>query len=121
MRFSILVLILMIITVGCTTINQNSNVNTQPMVFEVYHKTTFSNFCVMTATSDIGDKKLFNDLDNEFLMLDELFSEPIWCRTNEDCYESLLDQYGYRSMAPEFEPYLNCEANRIKEINFKKS
>ena len=114
----ILIISLIFLVVGCNAIPQEVNVVNKPIMF-ANEKNSLNGFCVMTSTSTLNDEKLYNDLKNEFLMLDKLFSKPIPCNNNNDCYEFLLDQDDYRSMAPEFEPYLNCEAKGITETNFK--
>lgn len=108
----------MLLIVGCDAIAQDNNTVNEQVIFKS-NENRFTGFCVMTSTSGISDKNGFAEPDDEFLMLDELFSKPVPCNNNNDCYEFLLDQDEYRSMAPEFEPYLNCESKSITEINFK--
>ena len=73
---------------------------------------------MLTVSTDFGKKIQFNDPENEFLMVDKVFSKKVSCSTNADCYEFLLNNDDYRSLAPEFEPYLNCEKAQITEVNF---
>ncbi len=56
-------------------------------------------YCVLTATEE----------DENFLMVNELFSTKITCNTKENCYNIMMAKDDYRHLAPEFEPYLNCE------------
>jgi len=121
MKYSIIILIISfsILVAGCTSTYQDNNVVDKQSTFKAYEDES-NRFCVITSTSDFVGKIQYNEAKNEFLMIDELFSETIPRNKNNDCYEFLLDQEGYRSMAPEFEPYLNCELKSIGEINFKK-
>ena len=57
-------------------------------------------YCALTASAD---------RDGYFLMVDQLFSEGIACNTNDDCYNLLLEEDDFRSLAPEFHGYLSCE------------
>jgi hypothetical protein len=120
MKYSniILILSLMFLVAGCNAIAQGNNAVNEQVIFKS-NENSFTGFCVMTSTSGISDKNGFAESDDEFLMLDELFSKPISCNNDNDCYEFLLDHGDYRSMAPEFEPYLKCESKSITEINFK--
>jgi hypothetical protein len=57
-------------------------------------------YCTLTATAD---------RDGYFLIIDKLFAEGIPCNTNDDCYNFLLEQDDFGSLAPEFHAFLNCE------------
>ena len=57
-------------------------------------------YCILTATEE---------KDGYFNMVDKLFSEGIPCDDNNDCYNFLLEQDDFRSLAPEFYEYLDCE------------
>ena len=61
-------------------------------------------YCALTAAAE---------KDGYFLMLDTLFSKEIPCNTNDDCYNFLLEQDDFRSLAPEFHEYLSCEKEPI--------
>jgi hypothetical protein len=113
MKRILALLIGLVLIAGC-------NVQSQPQSYQTYSEATEENgFCVLTSTSEIDGKNRYGEADDEFLMLDEIFSKPVTCSSNAGCYEYLLDHDSYRSMAPEFEPYLNCESKSISEINFK--
>jgi hypothetical protein len=116
--FIILIAGLLIFSAGCITRAEKIEVNSDiSFVFEADRDS--SGFCIFTSTSSFDGKIRYSEADDEFMMLDHLLSEEIPCYSDADCYEFLLKNEDYRSMAPEFEPYLNCQSKGIIEVNFK--
>ena len=100
-----ILMILLALLVGCNNIEDSAiqQVSDTKMTEE-----SGSRYCVMTTT---------DEEDGRYLMIDRLFTEQdIPCETNADCYEFLLITDEYRELAPEFEPYLDCEETRV-EVN----
>lgn len=101
----ILILSLLLFTIGCGETKETKKEDA-PVVYVVNEKPT--KFCSMTAT------KMQRE---EYLMLDHLITnQPIACNTDDDCYQYFLDNDDYRSLTPDFEPYLYCESHKFIEI-----
>ncbi len=66
-----------------------------------------ANYCALTASDQNYGR---------FLMVQEIFSHKIPCKSNYDCFDFLLKKEEFRSLAPEFEPYLSCEESQENPI-----
>jgi len=85
---------------GCKTTEVKETPTESLVTFTEADVSDATGYCILTASAKS---------DGKFLMVNKLFSEKIPCDTNDDCYSFLLEQDDYRSLPPEFEPYLNCE------------
>ncbi|MFH2027735.1 MAG: hypothetical protein ABIJ08_01220 [Nanoarchaeota archaeon] len=94
-----LALSLLCFIVGCATV-QNTAGNKMIEANEQAVAKEIQKLCILTATPEPSDK---------YFMIEELFSNEIPCETNDDCFNILTQKDDYRKLAPEFEPYLNCE------------
>lgn len=96
---TILMIGILFLSVGCQ-IKEAEKTKAGEVTPAVYDVTEPKGLCTITA----ADEK-----DGYFLMIDRLFSKGISCNTNDDCYNYLLEQDDFRSLAPEFHAYLSCK------------
>ena len=52
----------------------------------------------------------------EFSLVEGAFSNGVSCESTAACYDYLLGTDEYRQLAPEFEPYLECESEGNNDV-----
>lgn len=100
MKFLALIFLILVVVSGCGILQTEVEEADDLEVFISTDVVEAKGFCVLTAS---------DEPDGTFIMLYDLFSKEIPCDTKEDCFEILYTEDEYRSLAPEFEPYLACE------------
>jgi len=102
MRFiqAILIIGILLLIIGCQMKEVEETLIEGEVTFAAVDVTETKGHCALTATAD---------RDGYFIILNKLFSEGIPCNINDDCYNFLLEQDDFRSLAPEFHAYLSCE------------
>lgn len=114
---TLLIIVILLTVSGCIT-EEKEEASAQGVVtFNTKDVGRAEGNCILTASAEN---------DGKFLMVSRLFESKIPCKTKGDCYNFLLEQDDYRRLAPEFEPYLNCEdredmvsPNKIYKIGSK--
>ena len=91
---------ILLLVIGCKIREAGETLIEGEVTLTTVDVTKTKGYCALTATAD---------RDGYFLTLDKLFSEGIPCDMNDDCYNFLLEQDDFRSLAPEFHAYLSCE------------
>lgn len=97
---TLLIIGILLTVAGCVTEKKEETLAQGVVTFNTGDVGRAEGNCILTASAEN---------DGKFLMVSSLFENKIPCETKDDCYNFLLEQDDYRRLAPEFEPYLNCE------------